>query len=224
VSLVKNFLGAPGYGEEPRRLIKDPRKEAERNTSWVVCDISDLADLTRTVVPVSSNHFAFDFSELKSLVDVNKLVLMPQCFSRALYAEDMIGIFGASWTGKGKLVKLDASSASCSPLVAASLFGHADVVDVLVTHLCGIIDVNQAGQNGETALHAAAATGHVEVVQKLLGKMSPEALVLETVQGKIALVLAVGQGHQEVAEAIISKCGLPTSSGVSATLLSQLHC
>jgi hypothetical protein len=127
-----------------------------------------------------------------------------------------MGIFDGFWTG----TEWDTSSESYSPFSAACLFGHADVVDVLFTRLGAIMDVNQVGWNGETALHGAAARDHLQIVQTLLDRMSSEALVLETKQGKSALALAVDQGRREVMDAIISKCGLPNYTGVSDTLLS----
>jgi hypothetical protein len=212
--LVKNFLGALGYGEAPQKSTEALRQDVDGKQSWIIGDVSDLA---RALLPVSSNHFAFDFSDAKSLVDVNKVIKMPEGFSQAEYGP-IPSIFGFGFFRSRGV--LDTARESCFPLLLASLFGHTDVVDVLLTRLNDGIDVNQVGWNGESALHAAASNGHIEIVHTLLGKMSLEALAFETGEGKAALTLAVERGHPEVVVALKSKCGSSAGSGVSDTLLS----
>ena len=65
------------------------------------------------------------------------------------------------------------SGGSRTPLHFAALEGHADTVRSLA--VCGS-NVNAADEKGATALHKAAAGGHIEVQQRAQVRPFPAAL------------------------------------------------
>ena len=82
-----------------------------------------------------------------------------------------------------------------NPCVGAASAGHADVVELLLAHGCGDID-QYWQQTGETALHIACSCGWADILGLLLGAGADPHLV-ERVEGRTALEIAVRRGHAE---------------------------
>ncbi len=85
------------------------------------------------------------------------------------------------------------------PLHVAAEAGHADVVELLLTH-GGALDA--ADNEGLTALHLAARRGHAEMVKLLLSE-GPQVDTRDEVR-QTALHLAAEAGHSEAVELLLS--------------------
>ncbi len=63
----------------------------------------------------------------------------------------------------------------------------------------------RVGENRNTALHHAAEEGHTAIVEKLLEKMSPEAIYTLNQNGNTALHMAAAKGHTAIVEKLLEK-------------------
>ena len=61
------------------------------------------------------------------------------------------------------------------PLHLASFRGHVGVVGLLLSRSTSLLKISDA--KGQTCLHVAAANGHYEMVQALLGQGSDQTMV-----------------------------------------------
>lgn len=94
------------------------------------------------------------------------------------------------------LTEPDAST----PLMFAASHGHSVIVSLLLAHKA---DVNATDDHGTTALKAAAANGHLEVVRSLLDKsMWIDFSARDQIEGMTAEEWARKNGHLEVAQLI----------------------
>lgn len=82
----------------------------------------------------------------------------------------------------------------------ASRYGHAEVVEVLLTLKC---DVNLATASGSTPLHQAAAGDHADVVAMLLDHQANAAAA--DIQGVTPLMEASRHGFDEVARLLLAR-------------------
>jgi hypothetical protein len=94
-----------------------------------------------------------------------------------------------------------AYSSPPTPLFLACFLGLLSVIDDLSS--LKSINWNQRNLNGDTGLHLAAANGHVEVVQQLLGKGAE--LEAKTNFGWTALHRAASAGHEKVVKLLLEK-------------------
>lgn len=94
-------------------------------------------------------------------------------------------------------------------LMEASSQGHSEIVNLFIqTRPAGkqrIDLVNMSSPlTGETALHCAAANGHVRVVSALIAASSIERIWHRTKRGVCALDLAIRYGHQDLAAKMLN--------------------
>lgn len=98
------------------------------------------------------------------------------------------------------------SRASCSPLITAVSKKRKDLVRILCAHDC---DLNQRDEDGETAIHAAAANGSSDLVNLLLKTFRQRnqpgiTLDLKGGSGRPAWWLAQRSRHYEIMELLRS--------------------
>ncbi|TLS29934.1 hypothetical protein PpBr36_03524 [Pyricularia pennisetigena] len=84
------------------------------------------------------------------------------------------------------------------PLLAAARLGNAAVVDLLLAQGA---DLNQADAHRQTALHAAAAHNHLDVVRRLVAAGAAVRSLRD--DGATPLLLAVRAGHEAVARHLL---------------------
>ena len=87
-----------------------------------------------------------------------------------------------------------------TPLHYASMWGHDDIVTLLLQHKV-LIDV-VGGPTNKTALMLAACYGRVSVVSKLC--IAGASLEIKSNDGNTALILAAMNGHSDVCEVLIA--------------------
>ena len=79
----------------------------------------------------------------------------------------------------------------------------------LVESMMDLVSANpidrRPGHDGQTALHVAVQSDNVEMVEKLLAKMSPEAINFQDGNGQTALHIAVQSGNVEIVEKLLVK-------------------
>jgi len=113
-----------------------------------------------------------------------------------------------------------------SPLHIASAYGHADVIDTLLSiyRQSGKdpwqFISNKNYQNGYTALHCAAEEGHIDAAQALINASGDQALeLIEHVCSEeysyTALDLAVIRGHADIVRLLLKTVGDNASQLVS---------
>jgi ankyrin repeat protein len=136
---------------------------------------------------------------------VSALIAHPELVN----TEDASGwncLINASKAGHSKLVAAllaigcsTARSSQHSALRGAALFGHLEVVTILLEagH-----DVNALSLGRKTALMGAAMNGHKPVVDLLLRSKADMSIV--NAYGETALSLAEAQGHRDVVELLQS--------------------
>jgi ankyrin repeat protein len=90
-----------------------------------------------------------------------------------------------------------------TPLLKASDFGHAAVVEALLAHEA--TDVNQAKTgDGSTPLFMASQNGHAAVVEALLAHEATDVNQAKTGDGSTPLFIASYNGHAAVVEALLA--------------------
>jgi len=125
----------------------------------------------------------------------------------AILCADPLSIAFIQAAGKGDLHTVESSlltkgidvnvtlSSGQTALMAASLNGHKEVVELLLVKGA---DVNAKINNGLTALMVASQNGHKEVVELLLAKGAD--VNAKVSNGSTAMTAASKNGHQEVTE------------------------
>jgi ankyrin repeat protein len=97
-------------------------------------------------------------------------------------------------------VKLDASARP--PLTLAAEGGHRDLVQMLLDHGA---DHHWFLENGDSALHRAAANGHSEVIQVLLYPFVADGLLQhQNHNGHTPLFTAASHGHAEAVKLLLA--------------------
>jgi len=94
---------------------------------------------------------------------------------------------------KGADINLGNTTWKFTPLHLASIFGHYQIVELLVTENA---DVNKHDIEGLTALHRAAMKGHIEVVRYLCE--NGKGVNTADDNGKTPLYYADNESHNEV--------------------------
>ncbi|MCJ1330615.1 hypothetical protein MMC10_007300 [Thelotrema lepadinum] len=89
----------------------------------------------------------------------------------------------------------------CSALILAASHGHVNAVGMLLQKKVEEQLRQRDRAQGETALHKAAAKGHVHVVRKLLEYLPDKED--RQCQGKTALYLATSNKHENVVDALL---------------------
>ncbi|KAH9429997.1 hypothetical protein MCOR02_009719 [Pyricularia oryzae] len=90
------------------------------------------------------------------------------------------------------------SQADSFPLLAAARLGNAAVVDLLLAQNA---DLGLSDANRQTALHAAAAHNHIDVVKRLVAAGAAVGSLRD--DGATPLLLAVRAGHEAVARYLL---------------------
>lgn len=121
--------------------------------------------------------------------------------------------------GHGDLVKLlvkKGADPSRAWYLAAKR-GDASIVMSLYLSSATTMDVNQRESGGQTALHAASANGHAEVVKLLVEEIDGDvSCVCE--QGYTPLLLAAGKGHNGVGKLLLKHGADPNQAGKETPL------
>ncbi len=108
-----------------------------------------------------------------------------------------------------------------TPLHVAALWGHVDIVQMLLKHKA---DPNAHNNAGMAPLHGAAMAGHMEVVQLLL-EHGAEVNAADNI-GNTPLYFAAWDGHEAVAKLLLdhgADRGAVTHKGESALQRANLH-
>lgn len=177
-----------------------------------------IAALKEEVARISRGH---DFSLTKALLtgfwqDVGKYwvvavvtVLSLDLASLLIYVKPAHQMYEAAANGNVPAIRALASKGispnapdplafDSTPILIASARGH--LAAVLVLSDLGV-DVNEASRAGLTPLHAAALTGHGELVRHLLSKGAKPWLKDEA--GNSAIVYAVSSGNSQTVQFLI---------------------
>ena len=96
-----------------------------------------------------------------------------------------------------------------TPLMIASSMGHDHIVALLLAHSTDKKNMANTVSplTGETALHCAAAKGHVRIVQALLrASNDPERIFHRTKRGVCALDMVIKNGHHELMHHMLTQC------------------
>ena len=93
------------------------------------------------------------------------------------------------------------------PLLTLYKYAHNGDWDAIKTYLSRYPNARKAKLEpyGGTALHVAASTGHLRVVEELVKLMSVEELEIQDNQGSTALFIAALVGIRKMAECLVRK-------------------
>jgi len=93
---------------------------------------------------------------------------------------------------------------SSSPLFISVKLNRVKIVEMLLRHPSGVINVNEFDrQSGMTPLMAACQDGHLEIVRMLLGHPKIDPNKAEKKLGKTPLILACENGHRSVVQLLL---------------------
>ncbi|KAL6059479.1 Lateral signaling target protein 2 [Balamuthia mandrillaris] len=156
-------------------------------------------------------YTALGLAVLKGEVEMVR-VLLEACASLTPVTVVPPHIFIACAKGYTPMVKLlleygadaekEDSEQGCGPIHVAADKGHTDIIDLLLERLPSLL--HKTSSKGDmTALHHAAACGHLHTVRRLLELgADPNAA---NRPGNTPLIMAASSGHEEVVSLLIEK-------------------
>ena len=104
---------------------------------------------------------------------------------------------------KHKSVNMNAASrTSKTPISYAAIFGHSDIVELLVREL-GSDAAKVPDKEGRTPLSWAAGKGNNDVVELLMREVSNDTVDLPDVKGRTPLSHAAGRGNRKVVDRLL---------------------